>query len=141
MEAGETDVYTLTFDRRHAYPPDAAGITLPVLIKLGERQVRLFAKADTGASFCIFRREYGEMLGLDIEGGTRQQVATVTGSFATYGHAVTLVTADYEFDTTVYFAAERDHRRNVLGRQGWLEQVRLGIIDYDRQLYLSRYDD
>ncbi len=134
-------MYTLTFDRRHAYAPDAAGITLPVLIRLGERQVRLLAKVDTGASFCIFQRGYGEALGLDIERGTRQQVATVSGPFTTYGHAVTLVAADYAFDTTVYFAAEREHRRNVLGRQGWLEQVRLGIIDYDRHLYLSRYDD
>lgn len=140
MQAGDSHVYTLTFDRRHAYP-DTAGITLPVLIKLGERQVRLLAKVDTGASLCILQREYGEALGLDIERGTRQQVATVTGSFTTYGHTVTLVTADYEFATTVYFAAERDYHRNVLGRQGWLEQVRLGIIDYDKQLYLSRYED
>lgn len=134
-------MYTLTFDRRHVYAPDAAGITLPVLIKLAEREVRLHAKLDTGASFCIFQREYGETLGLDIERGVRQEVETVTGSFTTYGHPVTLVVTDYEFDTTVYFAAEREHRRNVVGRQGWLEQLRVGIIDYDRHLYVSRYDD
>lgn len=31
--------------------------------------------------------------------------------------------------------------RNVLGRQGWLNQVRLALIDYDGKLFLSHYND
>jgi hypothetical protein len=29
----------------------------------------------------------------------------------------------------------------VLGRVGWLNRVRLGLIDYDGRLFLSAYDD
>ena len=32
-------------------------------------------------------------------------------------------------------------RRNLLGRRGWLQLLRLGIVDYGNELYLSRYDD
>jgi hypothetical protein len=28
---------------------------------------------------------------------------------------------------------------NVLGRIGWLDRVRLGLIDYDRAVYVSGY--
>jgi len=31
--------------------------------------------------------------------------------------------------------------RNILGREGWLQLVRLAIIDYDEELYLSLYND
>lgn len=30
--------------------------------------------------------------------------------------------------------------RNLLGRRGWLRNLRLGLIDYDNLLYLSAYD-
>jgi hypothetical protein len=30
--------------------------------------------------------------------------------------------------------------RNFLGRSGWLDRLRIGIIDYDHLLYLSTYD-
>jgi hypothetical protein len=40
-----------------------------------------------------------------------------------------------------YFTAMHDFKRNVLGRKGWLQQMRIGIIDYDGKLYLSAYDD
>jgi len=32
-------------------------------------------------------------------------------------------------------------QRNVLGRRGFMEQVRLGLIDYEGKLYLSSYDE
>jgi len=46
-----------------------------------------------------------------------------------------------EYETTVYFAKDYNFNRNILGRQGWLDRVRLGLIDYDGKLYLSEYND
>jgi hypothetical protein len=63
------------------------------------------------------------------------------GSFDAYGHTVTLETLRYSFDVTVYFAAHEGFRRNVLGRRGWLDQVQLGIVEYEGKLYLSRYNE
>ncbi len=40
----------------------------------------------------------------------------------------------------VYFFADEHISKNLLGRTGWLDRVRLGIVDYDQQLYLAEYD-
>jgi len=37
-------------------------------------------------------------------------------------------------------ASGREIRKNHLGRNGWLDRLRLGIIDYDRELYLAPYN-
>lgn len=65
---------------------------------------------------------------------------TAVGSFDAYGHTLTLETLGYSFDVMVYFASDESFTRNVLGRRGWLDQVRLGVVEYEGQLYPSRYD-
>lgn len=52
-----------------------------------------------------------------------------------------MVVLGVEFDLTVYFAKYQNFNRNVLGRQGWLQRIRLGIVDYDGNLFLSHHDD
>src|SRR5262249_22763470 len=81
------------------------------------------------------------MLGVDVEAGTPLRIATVIGSFEAYGHQLTLETLGYSFDVTVYFAAHQSFTPNVLGRRGWVDQVRLGIVLHYGKLYLSRYDE
>ncbi|MBI3423083.1 MAG: hypothetical protein HY011_09100 [Acidobacteria bacterium] len=46
-----------------------------------------------------------------------------------------------EIVATVYFAASVDIPVNVLGRVGWLDRVRLGLVDYNCHLYLSASGD
>lgn len=132
---------TLSFAVTHNYDTRKAGITIDVLLQAGEKEVEVVTKLDTGASFCIFRRIYGELLGLTIEDGRPETLSTPMGSFLAYGHDVTLNALGLEFQTTVYFAADEHFSRNVLGRQGWLDRVRLGLIDYDGKLFLSDYND
>jgi hypothetical protein len=69
---------------------------------------------DTGAAFCIFQREFAEQLGLDVEGGQLQVVATAAGQFDAYGHALTLCCFDWEFEAMVCFAAPPDFRRSAV---------------------------
>jgi len=97
------------------------------------------AKVNTGASLCVFARAHGEQLGLDIAGGLRQIMGTVTGSFATYLHEVDFSVAGLEFSAFVAFAEDETFKHNVLGRRGFLEQVALGLVDYEGRLYLGRY--
>jgi hypothetical protein len=54
---------------------------------------------------------------------------------------VRLETLGLEFQTFVFFSAERRLPRNLLGRVGWLRLVRLALVDYDQELYLSLYDE
>ena len=83
----------------------------------------------------------GEELGFDIEAGMRQSFGTATGTFVAYGHEVTLRVADFEFNTIAFFPSDVEVKRNVLGRFGWLDRVVLGLVDYDGNLFLSRYVD
>lgn len=133
--------YTLTFSKCHDYTTIKDSITIPITLRSENFFVDLTAKLDTGASFCIFERGQGEALHLDIEAGQEMLISTPTGTFKAYGHDVILQFLDYALPTAVYFAADYSFSRNVLGRQGWLNRLRLGIVDYEGLLYLSHYDD
>ena len=41
--------------------------------------------------------------------------------------------------STVYFAESDYFDRNVLGRIGWLDRVKLGLIEQEGKLFLSEY--
>ncbi len=103
--------------------------------------VQVDAKLDTGASFCIFEHTYGEMLGLDVERGAPETVSTANGTFRVFGHRLAMTALGFQFEATVYFAADESIRRNVLSRRGFIDQLRLCLIEHDGELYVSKYDD
>jgi len=131
--------HQLTFDSVYEYGTDA--IILPVELQLADKTLRTDAYLDTGATFCVFRRELAIALGIDVESGIPLRIGTVTGSFDAYGHSISLRTFDYSFDVTVYFAGHESFARNVLGRHGWLDQFQLGLVEYDSKVYLNRYGE
>ena len=133
--------YELIFSRREVYDTRLEGITVEARLIFGEQSVICQAKVDTGGQVCLFMREIAETLRIDIETGHRHSLNTLAGSLTSYGHTVRLQTLGLEFDSLVYFAAEYGLPRNLLGREGWLQKVRLGIVDYDSTLYISPYQD
>jgi hypothetical protein len=135
-------VKALTFAIEHGYQSSPAGIEVPIILERDEaRSVRLLAKVDTGATDCIFQRDYADQLGLPVESGERKTFSTITGQFEAYAHRLTVRCFHWQFEATVYFADSYDYHRNVVGRSGWLQQFRLAIIDHDALLLLSHYDD
>ena len=130
----------LPLECAHPYPEHADGIVIPVSLLSGQTFHKAEAVVDPGAAVCLFSREIGEILGLDIEHGIYQRLGTLTGGLDAFGHEVELQTYDIAFTSTVYFARDRLLRRNLLGRTGWINKLRLGLIDYDQLIYLSRYD-
>ena len=132
--------HQLEFDRVFKDDLDREGIFLPITLHHGDQRAEFEAQIDTGASCCIFGRSLGEDIGLDVESGFRQEINTVTGSFTTYGHPVTVSLLGFQFQSFVYFATAEGFNRNVLGRSGWLDRVRLGIVYHDSEVYLSSYE-
>ncbi len=65
---------------------------------------------------------------------------TANSIFDAYGHEVEIDVLGIVTQSVVYFFAEPSIRKNVLGRSGWLDRVRLGLVDHDRELYLAAYD-
>jgi Aspartyl protease len=129
---------SLSFDASHQYA-SAEGIEIPTELRVGDQIIELIATLDTGAAHCIFERRYAEELGLDVEAGRSQRFRTVAGSFIAFQHEVTIRTLGIEFSAVVFFAQDETFARNFLGRSGWLDRVRVGIVDYDRRLFLAPY--
>lgn len=66
---------------------------------------------------------------------------TATGSFMTFGHEIMISFNELEWQTMVFFAVEEFFPVNVIGRVGFLDRLRIALIDYDRELYFSHYDE
>ena len=133
--------HTFTFLSKHSYDTARSGITVPVELTHDPNIVQVDAKLDTGASLCIFERTYGEMLGLGVESGESATVSTANDTFRVFGHWLAITALGLQFETIVYFAADESIRRNLLGRHGFIDQLRLCLIEHDGELYVSRYDD
>jgi predicted aspartyl protease len=130
----------IEFSRTHSYLPAHDGISMPVILNNGAERVKLLAHVDTGASHCLFERKHGELLNLDVEAGDPMAFRTATGRVAAFGHLVTIETLGLNFESVVYFLADERINKNLLGRLGWLDRIRLGLIDHDGVLYVASYD-
>lgn len=130
---------TIEFSEVYKYDTILVGITVPVALFDNEQSSAFKAKIDTGSRFCIFERKNGERLGIEIESGEEIRISTATGYFMAYGHELTMIVLGIETHSKVYFAKEESFTRNVLGRQGFLDRVKLGLIDYEGKLLLSAY--
>jgi hypothetical protein len=133
-------VYQIAFTTVHAYGSEREGISVPVELKVGDNSVRLAARIDTGATFCIFRKELADVLGLDPATATVKRFRTANSSFEASGHEVEITVLGVTTFSTVYFFADASINKNVLGRVGWLDRVRLGLVDHETTMYLAPYD-
>jgi hypothetical protein len=129
----------LAFTEEIAYEDDDAGIPLRVKLTYAGTELEVTAKVDPGAAVCLFSYEDALDLGIPIEQGLPIRLSGLTGSLDAFGHEVTLQTGELIFQSTVYCAKHPGLPRNLLGRRGWLRNLRLAIIDYDNLLYLSDY--
>ncbi|HEY6329354.1 MAG TPA: aspartyl protease family protein [Blastocatellia bacterium] len=133
--------HNLSFQTKHNYDTTRSGITVPVELAFGGNVVQVDAKLDTGASFSIFERAYAEILGSNLEDGERSEVSTANSRFAVFGHWLTVTTLEFRFDAIVYFATDETIRRSVLGRRGFIDRLRIGLVEHNGELYVSMFDD
>lgn len=115
-------------------------ITAEVILVGGAASVKVDAKLDTGSKFCVFQPSWAAWLGLDLLSGVPQRIRTAAGSFPAFGHEVTLKVGELEWQTTVFFAEPEDFPINVVGRIGFLDHLRVGLVDYEQLLYLGPYE-
>lgn len=132
-------VESIEFELTHEYSLSDVGIKVAIQFQNGDFVVNDLARVDTGSSYCIFQRFLGEGLDFEIETGILVMIGTATGSFRAFGHELILTVLGLEFVSTVYFAESEYFDRNVLGRTGFLDRVKFGLIEPESKLYLSRY--
>lgn len=133
--------YQIEYAVRQIYDSRKAGITIKTTLRRNDLSVVFNAKIDTGAEFCLFARELGEQLDIEIESGYQKNLSTLAGDLSAFGHSVELETLGLKFDTLVYFAKDYALNRNLLGRQGWFQLIKLGLDDYRSEIYISPQDE
>ena len=111
---------------------------MPIRLSHGDRSVELSARLDTGAADCLFDRSYADVLGLAGPGVAREY-RTVTGSFKAIGHEVTIETLGLQWSAMVFFHAMGNPAHAFVGRRGWLDRVRLGIVHGEQRLFVGQY--
>lgn len=131
----------LSFSQEVIYKDSEEGIPLEIRLTYAGTQLDVIAKVDTGPAVCLFSYEDGLDLGIPIEQGIPLRLLSLNGSLEAFGHEVTLQTGELAFQSLVYFAKYPGLPRNLLGRQGWLRNLKLAVIDYDNRLFLSAYDE
>jgi len=133
-------MYQLDFARVYDYTGEDESIVIPVVLRSGGNEVHVAASVDTGASFCLFGTEIAEALGLNLTSGIRKRFRTANSSFDAYGHGVELDALGLAVHSFIYFFADPMIDKNVLGRSGWLDRVRLGLIHHENEIYLAPHD-
>lgn len=133
--------FPLTFRNRQPYELSDDKPAVRAKLICSDLFTDCVAYIDTGAIVCLFQRELADALNLNVEAGQRIKLGTLTGSLLAYGHDLTLQVGSLSFETTIYFAAEYSLSRNPLGKFGFLQLARFGMVDYDEMIYLSHYDD
>ena len=128
--------YSFDFPIKHLYPDQETGISLAVILTYGDKSEKVSAKLDTGADFCVFTRDVALQLGIPLETGLKKTFDTSGGLVDAYGHEISITSFGHEPAAFVFFAAVPSHRRNLLGRRGWIQNFGIALFDYDSTLYL-----
>ena len=88
----------------------------------------------------IFGTEVADALGLELASGVRKRFRTANSGFEAYGHEIEITALGVVTHSAVYFFGDPMINKNVLGRTGWLDRVRLGLIHHDSKIFLAPYD-
>jgi hypothetical protein len=132
--------HRLFFDERHSYREDfTQAIVVPVGLSANGIYADVAAKLDTGAEYCLFDRKWADWLDIDVESGPRRGFRGLAGSFYAFEHEIAMKCFGTEFSSIVYFTGEIGVARDLLGRNGWLDRLRIAVVHYDREIYLSPY--
>ncbi|MBI2426278.1 MAG: aspartyl protease family protein [Candidatus Kerfeldbacteria bacterium] len=105
---------------------------IPVEIGIGDRSIPYEALVDSGADFCIFPAELGELLEIDLAGGEKNLVNGITGKAEWYFmHSVTLTVGGHPFIIKAGFLPNMGEiGYGVVGQQGFFD---LFIVKFDLQ--------
>jgi hypothetical protein len=132
-------VFQLEFGESFCYASTENVIWIPILLRSGQSSVSVRACIDTGSTYCIFESDLAIELRIDLTSGVRSKFRTANSSFEAFGHEVEIVAKGVTTHSTVYFFADPTIKKNVLGRNGWLDRVRFGLVHHESLLYLDTH--
>lgn len=118
------------------------GVFAPVILNTGSASTRIIeARVDSGSSYCVFGRQWADVLSLDWETGQPLMISTAAGAFYAHLHEVTVKLLNFEWTTWVAFAEwdimPPSPARDVLGLNGLFDHFLVAIDDRAEMIYLE----
>ncbi|HWX42354.1 MAG TPA: hypothetical protein VN345_14480 [Blastocatellia bacterium] len=99
------------------------------------------ARVDSGSSFCVFGRQWADLLGLDWQRGDQIMISTAAGRFEARLHEVVIKLLEFEWTAWVAFAewdtVPPSPARDVLGLNGFFDHFLVAIDDIRETIYLE----
>lgn len=96
---------------------------IPIQLINGTDKVGYLAIIDSGADFCVFHASMGEVIGITVESGKKQDFCGVSGQsqqLMAYFHAIQIGVGGYEFDCWAGFSRDiEDLPYGFLGQHGF----------------------
>jgi hypothetical protein len=140
-------VTQLSFQFQYQYNQTGERVLVPIRLRAGNVVTTpLMPHLDTGSPMNVFRAEIAEILNIAFD-ETQQviRIGTAGGtSFLAYGHELTIevIGSALLFNTAVYFAPWLPGVGpdvGVLGLRDFATMLRIGLVHYERVLYLADY--
>lgn len=110
------------------YKKFASGVFRPIIpIEVGHDGffVPYSVLVDSGADICILNAQIGELIGLDIKKGAREQVSGITGAEPEdyYIHEITMKVGGWPFKIAVGFlpSLQSHYSYGVVGQKGFFD--------------------
>lgn len=114
------------------------GFALPI-IPVGIKDHRLWAFADSGATFSIFNAAEAPRIDLDWKKGRLQMVVVGDGSFIPVRfHDLTIQIGDWQVVAPIGFSDRLGVGFNLLGRTGVFDQFQVCFNDRSRRVSFTR---
>jgi len=112
------------------YGPEVLRPVIPIEIIYQGRSVSYEVLVDSGADFCIFDSQIGELLGIDIQSGEKKNVVGITGMFEPYYiHSVEINVGGWSYPVQVGFLTNiAQLGYGVVGQKGFFD---LFVVKFD----------
>ncbi len=125
-------------DRRKVFRP-----IIPVKIEYNGRQIGYEALLDSGADWNIFHSVIGEIIGIDVPNGKREEFGGIGGGqFTAYFHDVTLYIGGWPMKVSCGFSADipSPDRQSygVLGHVGFFDHFMVRMETSKKEIEIKR---
>lgn len=137
--------HMLSLSSAHSYghlARSARAVIVQITLRANDTEtISLQTRVDSGSSFCVFGRQWADLLGLDWEAGEPLKISTAAGTFYAHLHEVTIKLLEFKWTALVAFAEwdtlPPSPSRDVLGLNGFFDRFLVAIDDNVEMLYLE----
>ncbi|MDP4010416.1 MAG: hypothetical protein Q8P37_00950 [Candidatus Spechtbacteria bacterium] len=96
---------------------------IPVELRYRKENVKYEVLVDSGADLCIFHKEIGELLGMEIEKGKKEYVIGINGGREIfYVHSLTLNVGGWDYKIEAGFKDMSKSGYGVVGQTGFFDK-------------------